>query len=154
MARFKDRRARMKLAMQSSPFNFPPGLAHVVASVAEPRSDGFGEDARLDRIVEEHRERLITELENVIPEEAAEDTGLRPYGGRVEDVVEQAAERLRLVAEEHGAEHMVARLDRLEDERRFGISNSESLRSMSEIEIDPDTIPRSSVSGRRVGVWR
>lgn len=154
MGRYEEKRIRMKGSLQSPPFNFPPGLAHVVASVAEPRSDGSNENAMMGKVVEQHRERLISELEEAIPESSSGETGLRRFGGRVEHVVEQAAERLRLVAEEYGAEEIVERLDKLEQERRFGVSMSASVRTAPEIGIDPEAIPRSSVSGRRIGVWR
>lgn len=154
MGGFDDRRARIRSALQLPPFNFPPGLAHVVASVAEPRSDESAEAARLDEIVKEHRERLLAELRTTIPEGPVEKTGLRAYGGRVEAVVEQAAERLRVVAEQREATEIVERIDRLGHERRSGSSPSESPVNWAEADIDLATLPRSSVSGRRVGVWR
>lgn len=152
---FQDRRIRMKERLRNPPFSFPPGLAHVVASVAEPRSDESDRNDRVDAIVTEHREQLLNELKGVLSDNPTEKVSMRSFGGRVEHTVEGAAQRLRQAAEEHGAYEIVLRLDRLQQERRLGASDDQGRSgATSKLEIDTEALPRSTTSGRRIGLWR
>lgn len=144
----------MRELLRNPPFNFPPGLAHVVASVAEPRSDGSDGNDLLDAIVTDHCKQLLNELKWVLPDNPTDTMSLRSFGGRVEHIVDGASQRLRVAAEAHGAYEIVERLDRLPQERRLGVSNEEESGTISKIDINFHELPRSTTSGRRVGMWR
>ena len=154
MGRFHDHRKRMRERLQKPPFDFPPGLAHFVSSVAEPRSDAKDLNEQVETILAEHREQLIAEIEGMQPGNPTGKMSMRSSGGRVEHAVERAAQRLRIAAEEHGAYEIVQRLNDLQLERRFGVSDAEDSSEDSQFLIDIDALPRSTTSGRRVGVWR
>ena len=154
MGKFDDNRKRMRERLQMPPFDFPPGLAHFVASVVEPRSDASGRNERVETIVTEHREQLITEIGEMLPVNPSGTLSMRSSGGRVEHAVERAAQRLRIAAEEYGAYDIVQRLNGLQTERRFGVSDDDDSSAAREFRIDIESLPRSTTSGRRVGVWR
>lgn len=154
MGRFQDNRRRMRKQLLESPFDFPPGLAHFLASVVEPRSDASEQSERVNGLVTEHQENLITEIEKMLPSDPSGAGTMRSSGGRVEHAAELAADRLRAAAEEHGAYEIVARLDALQRERRYGVSDDRNSSASPEFRIDIESLPRSTDSGRRVGMWR
>lgn len=151
LGRYEKKRSDIRDVAEAPPFNFPPGLAHVVATVSEPRCDDQSPDPELNEIIKDHRRRLWEDLNEILPKK---DSGadISRLGGEVEDVVERAARRLRDEVGGHGAHAIVERLDRLADERRLGAPTT-AASPVGEFQVELDDLPRSS-SGRRVGVWR
>jgi hypothetical protein len=153
LGRFDEKRTRIRRRAQQSPWEFSRGLAHVLATVAEPRSDDVSYDVAFDAYVDGHRQQLINEIGKVV---AAVDTsgGALRLGGKVEDVLDRAAERLQQVAREQAIDDVAERLNRLVDERRFGVPDRESVIEAMQFTLDISDIPRSTASDRRVGLWR
>lgn len=153
VGRYDKRRANIRRRAQQPPWDFPRGLAHVLATVAEPRSDDAAHNAAFNAYVDEHREQLIKGISAVIPpDNASEPAG--EFGGQVEDVLDHAADRLKHVAQEHGIRDVIERLARLEDERRLGLSDAEYTVDDTDLSLDLADIQRSTVSNRRIGLWR
>jgi hypothetical protein len=153
VGRYNRKRAQIRRGAQQPPWDFSPGLAHVLATVAEPRSDDTSPHVAFDALVIEHRRNLINEIDEVVAS-ANQGSGAFGLGGQVEDVLDRAAERLMQVAREYGADEVTERLRRLEDERRFGVSDVDHTVDATDIALDITEIPRSTVSDRRVGLWR
>lgn len=151
--KYEERRARFRTRAQNEPFYFPPGLAHMIATVREPRSDGAPDNPAFDKSLRRHRDQLMADVADVL--RAANDAvPVSDLGGAIEDVIDQAAARLRATALEHNALDVVDRLDRLVAERRLGMANVDVVDPGHGVAIQFDEIPRSRVSRRRVGLWR
>lgn len=151
MGRYDKKRSDIRDVAEAHPFNFPPGLAHVVATVTEPRCDDEPANPALDAVIKRHRLRLWRDLNEVLPKSAS-GVDISRLGGEVEEVVERAERRLRAELVGLGADAVVERLDRLNDERRLG-APAEEPDAIPDIDLELDEVPRSS-SGRRVGLWR
>lgn len=154
MGHYDRKRARIRLRAQRPPWDFSPGLAHVLATVAEPRSDdAASSNTAFDAYVDAHRSRLVKEIDAVVSSVNESNRALE-LGGRVEHVLDRAAEGLKRVALKYGIDDVTERLRRLEDERRLGVSDSEHKVEITKFTMDVNEIPRSTVSDRRVGLWR
>lgn len=153
MGQYDKKRARIRLRAQQPPWDFSPGLAHVLATVAEPRSDDAASNTAFDAYVDAHRSQLVEEIDAVVASVNESDRALK-LGGQVENVLDRAAEGLKRVAQKYGIDDVTERLMRLEDERRLGVSDSDHKVEITNFTMDVNEIPRSSVSDRRVGLWR
>lgn len=153
MGQFEEKRARIRRRAQQAPWQFSRGLAHVLATVAEPRSDNVAYNAAFDAYVDGHRRQLIREIDEVVASVNKSGGALR-LGGQVEDVLDRAAERLQQVAQEQAINDVAQRLGRLVDERRFGVPDLQFNVETTDLTLDVADIPRSTVSDRRVGLWR
>jgi hypothetical protein len=150
MSRYEGNREQNRARMQGAPLNLSPGLAHVIATVLEPRSDESPSNDQFDALLKDERRQLLWEIDQLIAENG--EVAPADLGGRIEHIVDTAEARLREAARSTGAEDVLQRLFRLDRERRVGVSRT-SGEPMAGIEIDVAAIPRSS-SGRRVGLWR
>lgn len=151
MGRYESNRAENTARLRGEPFCLPHGLAHVVATVLEPRSDAAPANPSFDEALSIEKRRLLREIDLLVSQNG--DIPQAHLGGRIEHLVGQAEMRLRAAAEAAGAEDVVDRLRRLDDERRSGASASIASESGPDLGFDPSEVPRSS-SGRRVGLWR
>lgn len=150
--KYEQRRAQLRAHAQDEPFCCSAGLAHVIATVREPRNDDGHDNPAFNEFLKRHRGQLISDVNEVLrgPHGTVPVSDL---GGAIEDVIDRAATRLRAAAVEHEALDVIDRLDRLTVERRLGV-DAHVAGPDYYVAIEFDEILRSRVSGRRVGLWR
>ena len=148
---FDKRRVELRTKFEGLPLKLSPGLAHVVATVLEPRSNGAAKNVAFNEIRRGEAKRLLQGIEDLQgrnPDIPPED-----LGGQIEQLADETEKRLRRAAEQVGATDVVERLRRLDEERRDGVSASEQ-RPADTPKVDLSNIPRYADSGRRIGLWR
>lgn len=151
MRRYEANREENAARFQGDPFRLPRGLAHVVATVLEPRSDNAPRNPRFDEVLAVEKQQLLLAIDLLISQNS--QIPQAHLGGKIEHLVEQAEARLCAAAEDAGADDVVRRLSQLDEERRSGMSATTAAEPRPVLGFDLSEVPRSS-SGRRVGLWR
>lgn len=149
---YEQIRADIRARAQHPPFGFSPGLAHVVATVREPRSDEAARNPDFDRELKQLQSVFRARINDHLPSDV--DASLDHYGGEIEHIADEVAADVSAAARRHGAADVVERLERLRQERRLGICHLEDDAPVTTLSLDLAAVPRSSTSQRRVGLWR